>query len=1069
MSDNGSERTRRETSWPGKVSLRLRTWPYPVHLALLAALYVSTAEFGLWLHAVGGFATAVWPPTGVALVALVLGGMRLCPAITLGAFLVNAWAGAPLLVAVGMALGNTLEAMLGTLLLSRVVRFRPALDRLRDVVSLLGVAVLSTLVSATVGVTSGWLGGVIPAATAFEAWRTWWLGDMNGDLVAAALLFTWSTELRTPIASRPILEGGGLLLAVVALSLLVFGRPMGVDIVDFSYLFFPVLIWAALRFGPSGASAATALVSTLAIWGTAHGRGPFVGPTFHESVLALQAFMSIVAATILVLAAVVAERARAERRLVTHEAITRLVAEAPSPREAIPRVFQTICESLGWDMGALWHVDREAHVLRYGESWHRPAAELASFMGASRRHTFAAGVGLPGRVWASAEPAWIIDVTADPNFPRAPLAKAAGLQSAFAFPLRLGTDLLGVMEFFSHGRRPPDDDLLRMVATVGGQLGHFLERARAEEARRDGEERFRVMAETASDAILTIDAASTIRFANPAAERLFGYRVAELVGQPLTMLMPPELCDEHRRGMRRYLETGERRVPWDHVEFPGRHHSGTEVALEIAFGEFQQHGERLFAGIIRDITARKRTEDELRRAAALSELTHEAILVLGLDETIRLWNRGAAEMYGWSAEEALGQVAYRLLQTHFPEPFEAIKAELLQRGRWEGDLAQTRRDGSPLVVASRWALQRDVDGQPLAFLEINSDITARRRAEAALEASEAQLRLVTDSAPVFLAHCDAEGRYRFVNRGYAERFGLSRDDVVGRRIPEVLGEEAYASFRAYVERVLAGEPVEFEVEVPYQTLGPRWMHCAYAPERDAAGAVRGHIAVVTDVTARKRMEAQLEASLHEKEVLLREIHHRVKNNFQVICSFLSIQSNFIGSPQLQAIFEECQNRIYAMALVHQNLYQAENLASIDFGAYLESLGAYLLRSYGMDPQRIQLTSTVDHVSLTVDTAIPCGLLVNELISNALRHAFPQGQAGHLWVTLRREVDGQLRLNVRDDGVGLPEGVDFQTTRSFGLQLVRLLAQQLRATMALERHPGTSISLTFVEPAYQTGG
>jgi two-component sensor histidine kinase len=216
------------------------------------------------------------------------------------------------------------------------------------------------------------------------------------------------------------------------------------------------------------------------------------------------------------------------------------------------------------------------------------------------------------------------------------------------------------------------------------------------------------------------------------------------------------------------------------------------------------------------------------------------------------------------------------------------------------------------------------------------------------------------------------------------------------------------------------------------------------------------------------MEAQLPASLREKEVLLREIHHRVKNNFQVISSSLSIQSSFIEAPQLKAIFEECKNRIYSMALVHQSLYQAKSLALIDFGAYLESLGAYLLRSYGMDTKHIQFTSTVEHVFLSIDTAIPCGLLVNELVSNVLRHAFP-GQTGHLWVALRREADGQLRLNVRDDGIGLPEVVDFQTTSSFGMQLVRLLAQQLRATITLERHPGTSVTFTFVEPTYQAEG
>ena len=472
------------TSW--------RAWPYLLHIALLVALYVGTAKLGLSLHAVGGFATAVWPPTGLALVALVLGGYRLWPGIALGAYLVNIWAGAPLLVAVGMALGNTFEALLGAAFLRCVVRFRPALDRVRDVAGLVGAAVLSTLVSATVGVTSGWLGGVIAPDVYGEAWRTWWLGDMNGDLVVAALLLTWSTRPKTIQSSRLLLEGAGLLLTVVTLSLLVFSRSLAKDIIDFSYLIFPVLIWAALRFGPPGASAATAVVSSLAIWGTAHGGGPFVGGTFHESVLALQTFMSIVAGTVLVLAAVVAARKRAELRLVAHDATTRVLAEVATPREVIPRALQTICERLDWDMGALWHVDREVQVLRYGESWHRPSPGLVEFAATSRSYTFAPGSGLPGRVWARQEPGWIVDVTQDANFPRAPMAANAGLRSAFAVPLRLGSDILGVLEFFSHERRPQDDELLQMVATLGSQLGQFLERKHAEEALREGEERLRI-------------------------------------------------------------------------------------------------------------------------------------------------------------------------------------------------------------------------------------------------------------------------------------------------------------------------------------------------------------------------------------------------------------------------------------------------------------------------------------------------------------------------------------------------------------------------------------------------
>src|SRR5947209_9705492 len=264
-----------------------------VRMVVLCVSYVATAKFGLSLDAVHSVATAVWPPTGIALMALVLGGYRLWPGIAVGAFLINLWAGAPLPVACGITLGNTLEALVGALLLQRLAGFSPALDRLRDVLGLVVLAaVLSTLVSATVGVTSGWLGGMIPTATFGKAWRTWWLGDAMGDLVVAPLLFAWSGRGRL---ARPLLwvaEAVTVCVVVSALSLVVFGGI--VDLTDFPYILFPALIWAAVRLGPQGAITATGLVSAIAVWETIRGFGPFAGQTLHESLLMLQAFLSVV-------------------------------------------------------------------------------------------------------------------------------------------------------------------------------------------------------------------------------------------------------------------------------------------------------------------------------------------------------------------------------------------------------------------------------------------------------------------------------------------------------------------------------------------------------------------------------------------------------------------------------------------------------------------------------------------------------------------------------------------------------------------------------------------------------
>jgi integral membrane sensor domain MASE1 len=251
-------------------------------MGILCGIYFSAAKLGLSLDAVSGFATAVWPPTGIALVALALFGYRLWPGIALGAFLVNASTGAPVLVASGMAIGNTLEAVVGTYLLQHIVGFQPALARLRDVFGLVVLAAgLSTLLSATLGVTSGWLGGVIPAAIYGRAWWTWWLGDLMGDLVVAPLLLIWSSPLRIRMSFQQLAEAGALLLCIVAVSLFVFGGPWATQALMYFCLLFPFLIWTAFRFGQHGAVTAISLVSAIAIWGTVHGFGPFARATLH--------------------------------------------------------------------------------------------------------------------------------------------------------------------------------------------------------------------------------------------------------------------------------------------------------------------------------------------------------------------------------------------------------------------------------------------------------------------------------------------------------------------------------------------------------------------------------------------------------------------------------------------------------------------------------------------------------------------------------------------------------------------------------------------------------------------
>jgi len=217
-----------------------------------------------------------------------------------------------------------------------------------------------------------------------------------------------------------------------------------------------------------------------------------------------------------------------------------------------------------------------------------------------------------------------------------------------------------------------------------------------------------------------------------------------------------------------------------------------------------------------------------------------------------------------------------------------------------------------------------------------------------------------------------------------------------------------------------------------------------------------------EIAERKRVEEQIRASLREKEVLLKEIHHRVKNNLQVISSLLYLQSKNVQDQQSLEILQDSQNRIRSMALVHERLYQSQDLARVDFAEYVRGLANQLFRFYGVNTNVIQLKINMDKVFLGVDTAIPCGLMINELVSNSLKHAFPDGREREVRIELGLD-DGQCTLMVSDNGVGFPQDVDFRDMGSLGLQLVDTLVNQLEGTIELDRSGGTAFKIGFTEP------
>ncbi|MCA1562806.1 MAG: MASE1 domain-containing protein [Acidobacteria bacterium] len=579
----------------------------------VAVAYVIAARLGFQFAFVAEQVTTVWAPTGIAQAALLLWGRSLWPAVWIGAFVANAGTDAPLWTAAGIATGNTLEAVAAAWILRRLPHFDPTLRRIRHVVEFVVVAaVISTTISATIGVATLCAAAVQPWTRFTELWTAWWLGDALGALVVAPVILTIA---RAPAGwSRRERAETGLLVAGSAVATqIVFGQIFGPTVGHhpLEYVIFPFVIAAAVRPGQPAAALVVLVASGVTIWNTVGGAGPFASSEVHQSLILLPVFMGMLAGTGLLLAAAIAERETGERRRTATYAVGEVLANAPNVTQAAPALLQAIGENLEWQFAALWLVDHDAQRLRCLTVWSDGAPATTSFAAATKDMLFSSGVGLPGRVWATGKVAWIENVVHDSNFPRAVLAREAGIHGAFAFPICLEGNVLGVIEFFNRTILTPDTDLLQTMSTVGNQVGQLMGRKNVESAVVEGQRGTRAILDTALDAIILMNHRGTITEFNPAAERTFGYRREDVLGRELAeLLIPRELREQHREGLARYLATGTGPFIDRRIETTGHHADGHEFPVEVSITRVSDDDPPRFTGFVRDLTARVTAERE---------------------------------------------------------------------------------------------------------------------------------------------------------------------------------------------------------------------------------------------------------------------------------------------------------------------------------------------------------------------------------------------------------------------------------------------------------------------------
>ena len=358
-------------------------------------------------------------------------------------------------------------------------------------------------------------------------------------------------------------------------------------------------------------------------------------------------------------------------------------------------------------------------------------------------------------------------------------------------------------------------------------------------------------------------------------------------------------------------------------------------------------------------------------------------------------------------------------------------------------------------------------GQPeLGILSFVSSQVAmaieRKRAEEALQALSLRQEAILTAVPNIIMEVDAAKVYTWANQAGLEFFG-----------PDVLGKTAEFYFEGEQDTDGAVQPLfEGRSDVVYVESWQRrrdgrrrllgWSCRAL---KDGKGNVTGALSSALDITEREQAEEAIRLSLQEKEVLLREIHHRVKNNMQVISSLFSLQAAHSRSEECRGILREAQTRLRSMSLVHEKLYRSDHLSRIDFGGYIHSLAAHLVHIYRPSAGPVRLETDFEDVTLDITTAMPCGLLLSELISNALKHAFPENREGVICLGLKRRPDGLIEIRVADNGIGFPEGLDFSQVESFGFQIVMLLVRQLDAKIELDRTGGTAFTVRFRELIY----
>jgi PAS domain S-box-containing protein len=618
------------------------------------------------------------------------------------------------------------------------------------------------------------------------------------------------------------------------------------------------------------------------------------------------------------------------------------------------------------------------------------------------------------------------------------------------------------------------------------------------------EEKYRNLVERANDGIAIIEE-MRFKYVNPRLAEMGGYTVQELIDKPFVEYIDPDelpmVAERHKRRL-----AGEEVPSIYESAIKGK--NGQKVLVEFNVNVSRSNGKSTSFVIIRDITRRKKAEQIQFSVYRISEVAHSAESLEEFYEAIHsiiadlmpaknnfyiaLYDESSDSLYFPyfvdEFEENPGpQKLGKGLTEYVLKKGESLLAspKTFQKLEETGDVESIGPPsidwlGVPLKIRGRTigvlTVQSYTEGvryteeekNILTFIAEQVAMAIERKQTAqALKKSEEKYRTIAENVDIgiYRTTAEADGNFIEANPSIVRIFGYKDKK-------EFMGLSVADLYQNPQDRKKFQEKMERDGFVKYEELALKRKDgtpflgsiCAVAV-KDESGKIKYFDGIVEDITDRKLAEEKVRSSLSEKEVLLREIHHRVKNNLQIISSLLNLQSRQVKDEPALDMFQESRNRVRSMALVHEKLYRSKDLAKVDFSGYIQSLATHLFMVYGIKTDAVRLDIDVQDVYLNINTSIPCGLIVNELISNSLKHAFTEGNGGNIRIVLRPENGNKFKLVVSDNGCGLPQNVDVTQTESLGLQLVSMLVSQLQGSIHIERNKGTSFQIIFSELDY----